>query len=133
MGFRGSSIHVHGFDQSVVAEQIAASLALHQCALETNCPLTEVPAIDRGLFRMTLSDGPYSDWATPHNERRFRAFILSPFFSDWVSIFEYGEWYDRDLAQSLSRQLAGRVVTTFWEEHVGAQVLYTFRNGHRGY
>jgi hypothetical protein len=129
MGFDGGSIHVASQPQQLVVEQIKVHLQEDGLVLVRDCPLPDIANRDRALFATDAHRGPYKDWSKPFKGRRLRAFLVTPLKGGWVSIFEYGEFYDRELAQALSRSLPGRVITALWVEAVGAQVFYSYANG----
>jgi hypothetical protein len=129
MGFAGSSLHVSRCDQRIVADRIIGALAISRFAIECDCSLAQLPAYDRKLFRSSTAFLPCGDWINPHGTRPNRAFVLSPRIDNWVSIFEYGEYFDLDLAQLLSQELHERVAATLWEEHVGTQIINVYRDG----
>jgi hypothetical protein len=129
MGFAGSSLHVHGSSQEEVAVGIISLLEDQNFSLESNCSLDQLAKESERLFRRNANTFTFHDWTTPHADRQIRAFVLAPQKNNWISIFEYGEYYDLILAKRLSERTSEKVLGTLWEEHVGAQVIYVFEDG----
>src|SRR5262245_48160811 len=129
MGFAGSSIHVQDRDQEEIVRAIVKHIKKQGLVQGLDCLLGNLPKSEKKMFRLDMTQCVYPNWTQPHKERSTRAFLLSPRLGDWVSIFEWGEFYDLEMATCLSEDLSAYVVAVLWEEHVGAQIFYGYRMG----